>query len=99
MKKSNDDERGDLVTAHLLVSVSHSASLLLIFPKNPGTRTHPRSKDQVGASCEITVPHDWPIQRYHSTLPATRSADIGRKEPGGGICQALVMVCPIWAEL
>jgi hypothetical protein len=50
----------------------------------------PNEKTQDGASYGITIPYDWPIQRFHSTLPATRSADIGRKEPGGGISRALV---------
>jgi hypothetical protein len=91
MKKSNDNERGDLVTAHLLVSVGHSASKLLIFPLNPAARRNPRNEAQNGASGGITVPHDWPIQRFHSTLPASRSTDIGRKGPGGGIRRALVL--------
>jgi hypothetical protein len=30
MKDRNDDERGHLVTAHLLVNVCHSAPILLI---------------------------------------------------------------------
>lgn len=33
---------------------------------------------------ESPIQRNWPIQRFHSTLPANRSADIGCKEPGGG---------------
>jgi hypothetical protein len=69
MKKSNDDERGDLVTAHLLVSVSHSASLLLIFPKPLGARTQPNEKDQDGAPCGIA---SRPIGESSDIIPPCR---------------------------
>jgi hypothetical protein len=44
---------------------------------------------------ESPIQRDWPIQRFHSTLPANRSADIGCKEPGGGFFELPLLKCSI----
>ena len=44
---------------------------------------------------ESPIQRDWPIQRFHSTLPANRSADIGCKEPGGGFFELPLLKYPI----
>ncbi|MFM9937016.1 MAG: hypothetical protein ACKVOL_12575, partial [Novosphingobium sp.] len=44
---------------------------------------------------ESPVQRDWPIQRFRSTLPANRSADIGCKEPGDGFIVLSLLKCPI----
>ena len=85
----------------------------MIFPPAHDRRRNPDVKDQDEAASGITVPPDWPIQRFHSTLPAARSTDPEpaplqtlasestglRKGLGGGTRQTFVMFCPIEAKL
>lgn len=47
---------------------------------------------------ESPIQRDWPIQRFHSTLPANRTADIGCKEPGGGFCGLSLLKSPTTAS-
>jgi hypothetical protein len=47
---------------------------------------------------ESPIQRDWPIQRFHSTLPANRTADIGCKEPGGGFFELSLLKYPIGAS-
>jgi hypothetical protein len=47
---------------------------------------------------ESPIQRDWPIQRFHSTLPANRTADIGCKEPGGGFFGFPLLKYPIAAS-
>jgi hypothetical protein len=47
---------------------------------------------------ESPIQRDWPIQRFHSTLPANRTAAIGCKEPGGGFCGLSLLKSPTTAS-
>jgi hypothetical protein len=44
---------------------------------------------------ESPIQRNWPIQRFHSTLPANRFADTGCKEPGASFFRLSFVKYPI----
>jgi hypothetical protein len=67
-------------------------------PDSPQTADIRRMPTFTESRMESPIQRDWPIQRFHSTLPANRTADIGCKEPGGGFCGLSLLKSPTTAS-